>query len=359
MKKFIIIFLIIGGLVGGYFIYHKSENVEETVQFPRTTVTRGTISIRMEETGEIQPQSIVSIQSRVTGRVVHLYVDENDFVRAGQLIADIEPDYNQARTMANIRNELRLAEIRLQDATINLEEGTTLFENNFISRIEYQRLQDNLETAKLDLDIARQQFALIEDIETRENISRVYATTTGTIIERNIEEGEMVTASTTSFGDGTILMRVADLTNMVVNSTINEVDISKISERMTATIRIDAFPYDTFTGSISRISAQARIESNVRVFPIQIEIDQRDNRLRPGLSANVTILGETREDILVIPIRAIFSDVSGSDIVYKVENDTIGPPVFIRTGINDMQRVEILEGLLEDEEISLQEPRRS
>ena len=358
MKKFIIIILVVAALVTGYFIFLKKDKEVEVVQFPRATVTRGNISIRMEETGEIQPQTIVSMQSRVSGRVVRLYVDENDFVREGQLIADIEPDYNQARTMANIRNELRLAEIRLQDATINLEEGTTLFENNFISRIEFQRLQDNLETARLDLDIARQQFTLIQDIETRENISRVYATATGTVIERRIEEGEMVTASTTSFGDGTILMRVADLTNMIVNATINEVDISKISERMTATIRIDAFPYDSFTGSISRISAQAKVESNVRVFPIQIEIDQRDNRLRPGLSANITILGETREDILVIPIRAIFSDLSGSDIVYKVENDTIGPPVYIRTGINDLQRVEILEGLLEDDEISLQEPRR-
>ena len=358
MKKFIIIILAIATLITGYLVYNKQGQDEEIVQIPRATVTRGNISIRMEETGEIQPQTIVSIQSRVTGRVVRLYVDENDFVRTGQLIADVEPDYNQARTMANIRNELRLAEIRLQDATINLDEGTTLFENNFISRIEFQRLQDNLQTARLDLDIARQQFALIEDIETRDNISRVYATTTGTVIERRIEEGEMVTASTTSFGDGTILMRVADLTNMVVNATINEVDISKIAEKMTATIRIDAFPYDTFTGSISRISAQARVEANVRVFPIQIEIDQRDNRLRPGLSANVTILGETREDILVIPIRAIFSDITGNDIVYKVVNDSIGPSVFIRTGINDLQRVEILEGLEEDDEISLQEPRR-
>ena len=359
MKKFIIIFLIIIGLVVAYFVYNKQGSVEEAKPIPKTTVSRGNISIRMEETGEIQPKSIVEIQSRVSGRVVKLYVDENDFVRTGQLIADIEPDYNQARTIANIRNELRLSEIRLQDARINLDEGTTLFENQFISRIEFQRLNDNLETAKLDLEIAQQQFALIEDIETRDNISKVYSTTTGTVIERRIEVGEMVQSSTTTFGDGTIILRVADLTNMVVNASINEVDISKIAEKQRATIRIDAFPYDTFTGAISRINAQARTESNVKVFPIQIEIDQRDNRLRPGLSANVTIIGETRENILVIPIRAIFSDMMGNDIVYKIVNDSIGPPVHIRTGINDFQRVEILDGIEENDEIAMQEPRRN
>jgi len=358
MKKFIVLFVGIVVIVGGFFFFNKKAKEEILVPVPKTTVTRGNISVRMEETGEIQPKSIVSIQSRVSGKVIRLYVNENDFVHIDQLIADIEPDYNQARTMANIRNELRNAEIRLKDTQRSLEEGTSLYNNSFISQIEYEKLQDNLETAKLDLEIAKQQFALIEDIETRGNVSRVYSTATGTVIERRIEEGEMVQSSTTTFGEGTIILRVADLTNMVVNASINEVDISKISEKQTASIRIDAFPYDTFTGSISRINAQAKTENNVKVFPIQIEIEQKDNRLRPGLSANVSILGETRDDILVIPIRAIFSDLSGNDIVYKVVNDTIGPSVLIRTGINDLQRVEILEGLEENDEIALQEPQR-
>jgi len=358
MKKFIIITAIIAAIIGAYFIFRNDKTLEVHGHIPRTTVMRGNISIRVDETGEIQPKTIVAIQSRVSGKILRLYVDENDFVTVGQHIADIEPDYNQARTIANIRNELRNSEIRHREAIRNLEEGEMLFANNFISEFDFERLQNNLEKAELDLEIARQQFALIEDIETRDNVSKVFSTATGTVIERRIEVGEMIQSSTTSFGEGTVLIRVADLSNMVVNSSINEVDISKISERQRANIRIDAFPYDSFSGVISRISAQARTENNVKVFPIQIEIDQRDNRLRPGLSANITIIGETRENILLIPIRAIFSDASGTDIVYRVVNDSIGPPTFIRTGINDLQRVEILEGLDENDEISLQEPRR-
>jgi len=357
-KKIIIISIIIVIAVVTYFIFRNNETAEVTNQKPRVSVTRRNISIRIDETGEVQPKTIVAIQSRVSGKILRLLVDENDFVNIGQHIADVEPDYSQARTIANIRNELRASEIRHREAVQNLQEGEVLFENRFISEFDFARLQDNLEKAILDLEIAQQQFSLIEDIETRNNISRVYATASGTVIERRIEAGEMVQSSATSFGEGTVLMRVADLSNMIVNSTINEVDIGKISENQQATIRIDAFPYDTFTGFISRIGATARTENNVRVFPIQVEIEQRDNRLRPGLSANVTILGETREDILVIPIRALFTDAQGSNIVYIVVNDSLGPPTHIRTGINDMQRVEVLDGLSEGEEISLQEPRR-
>jgi HlyD family secretion protein len=355
MKKFIIITIIVivvGVILVTVFGRDKKEAMQ--VSRPKTTVTRGDISIRIEETGEVQPRATIDVKSRVSGKVIRIYVEENDFIRIGQHIADIEPDYNQARTIANIRNELRSSEIRYKDTNNNLSEGQKLHENNFISDIDLEKLQDEHEKAVLDLEIAKQQFSLIRDIETRNNISRIYSTATGTVIERRIEPGEMVQSSGTTFSDGTVLLRIADLNDMIVKTSINEVDISKVEEGQSTNIRIDAFPYDSFTGTISKISAMARTENNVKVFPIEIGIHEKDRRLRPGLSANITIIGETREDILTIPIRAIFSDATGNDIVYKVVNDTIqtiGTP--IRTGINDLQRVEILDGLSEGDDISL------
>ena len=353
MKKIIFISVGIIIIVVLFFVFKKDNKVAGNQVIPKAPVTRGNISIRIEETGEVQPKSIVEIKSRVSGKVVRMYVDENDFVRTGQLIADIEPDYNQARTIASIRNELRSSEIRHKDAIKKLEEGKALFESNFISEIDFEKLRDDLEKAELDLEIAQQQFSLIEDIETRDNISKIYSTATGTVIERRIEQGEMVQSSGATFSDGTVILRVADLTEMIVKSNINEVDLLKIAERQTATIRIEAFPYDSFTGRISKISATAKTENNVKVFPIEIEIEQKDRRLRPGLSANVTLIGETRENILTIPIRAIFTDLNGNDVVYKVVNDSIMGESIIRTGINDLQRVEILEGVEDGEEVSL------
>jgi HlyD family secretion protein len=315
MKKIIIIGIIIALVIVLYFVFKEDKAIDTKSLIQKTTVTRGDIGIRIEETGEIQPKTIVAIKSLVSGKVLKLYVEENDFVRLGQLIADIEPDYNQARQISAARNELRNAEIRYKDAQKLLEEGAMAYEKHYIAGVEYERLQDNLEKAQIDLEIAQQQYSLIEDIEIKDNISKVFSTATGTIIERKIEAGEMVQSSNTSYGEGTVLLRVADLNEMIVNTSVNEVDIAKISEKQKATIRIDAFPYDTFTGTISKISATAKMENNVKVFPVQIEIDQKDRRLRPGLSANITITGDTRENILTIPIRAIFSDAQGNDVV--------------------------------------------
>ncbi|MCK9328927.1 MAG: efflux RND transporter periplasmic adaptor subunit [Candidatus Cloacimonetes bacterium] len=360
MKKSIIIVLVIIAIISAFYFFKKDKNVVKSINIPKVPVTKGEISIKIEETGEIQPQSIVTIKSKVSGKVVKLYVDENDYVENGDLIADIEPDYNQARTIANVRNEVRRAEISYKNAQKDLEEAQVLFEKQFISSDELETASDNVEKARLDLDLANQQFALIEDIETIDNVSRVYSTTSGTVIERLIEVGEMVQSSTSSYSEGTILFKVADLNEMIVKTSINEVDISKLPDNKqddsSVNIRIDAFPYDNFTGKISKVGAQAKTENNVKVFPVEIEILQKDNRLRPGLSANVSIIGETRKDILTIPIRAIFSDNSGNDIVYKVVNDTIGSSVLIRTGINDLQKVEILEGLTDKDFVSLKEP---
>jgi len=348
--------IIIGLGFGVFLISKKFKKSEISNPIPKTTVIKGTISVRIEETGEIQPKTIVALKSKVSGKVLKLYVDENDYIKTGQLIADIEPDYNQARTISSMRNELRSAEIRHKDAQKNLAEATILLEKKYISESDYEKIVDDLEKATIDLEIAQQQYSLVEDIEIKDNISKVFSTTTGTVIERKIEEGEMVQSSNNSYSEGTILLRVADLTEMIVNTYISEVDINKISENQKANIKIDAFPYDSFTGKIAKIGAQARTENNAKVFPLQVEIDQRDTRLRPGLSANITILGDTKEDILTIPIRAIFSDQQGNDIVYKVVNDSLQEQTYIKTGINDLQRVEILEGLTENDEIALEEP---
>jgi len=358
MKKYVIIGIVIVAIVVLVFIFSKDKDTAPTSSIQKVTVERGSIAIRIDETGEIQPKTTVEIKSKVSGKVVKLYVDENDFIRIGQHIADVEPDYNQARSIASIKNDLRSAEIRHKDARKNLEEGQSLRESNFISEIDFEKLEDELEKATLDLQLAQQQYELIEDIETRGNVSRVYSTATGTVIERKIEQGEMVQSSNTAYTEGTVLLTVADLNQMIVKSSINEVDIAKIAEKMSVEVKIDAFPYDSFTGIISKISASAKLENNIKVFPIEIEIAQKDTRLRPGLSANITILGENKTDILTIPIRSIFADATGNDIVYKVVNDSIQPPTIIRTGINDMQNVEVFEGLMENDEISLTEPRQ-
>jgi HlyD family secretion protein len=166
----------------------------------------------------------------------------------------------------------------------------------------------------------------------------------------------MVTSSASSFSDGTVIIKLADLNQMVVNSYINEVDIAKVYIGQKARINVDAFPYERFSGEISKIGAMATDRSNVKVFTIEIKISERNTPLKPGMTANVTILGEMKKDILIVPVMAIFSDEQGQDMVYKVENDTIVAKALVKTGINDLQNVEIIEGISDGERVSVAEP---
>jgi len=128
-----------------------------------------------------------------------------------------------------------------------------------------------------------------------------------------------------------------------------------VTKGQKASIKVDAYPHDMFSGIINKIAAMAVDQNGVKVFSIEIKIDETNEKLKPGMTANVTIKGEVRKEIIVIPIRAIFSNATGDDIVYKVENDTTKTSVMIKTGINDFQNVEILEGLNVGDKISLSE----
>lgn len=321
-------------------------------------VTTGEISVTLNEIGEINPSRKIDIKSRISGKVVTYYVDEGDYVENGQLIAEIEPDFNQANEIANIRNSIHITRLRLNNAEKEYERKQELYNHQFISKDEVDRALDDLEIANINYQSALQQYELIKEIDTEGNISRINSTAAGTVIEKPVEEGEMVISSASSFSDGTVILKIADLDRMVVNSFINEVDISKVHLHQTVTVLVDAFPYESFKGRIERIGAVATTRNNVKVFPIEINILDENTPLRPGMTANVTIHGESKTDILVIPIRAIFSDEDGNDIVYKVVNDSLATEgTHIRTGINDFNIVEIIDGLQEGDRVSLREPR--
>ncbi len=360
MKKFLIIAGIIVVIIVAIALFSgRGTRPGQPQTVPSVEVERGSISIVLQETGEIQPIREIDIKSRVSGKVIKFYVDDGDYVTRGDLIAEIEPDFNQANQIANIRNNLHLSRIRKQNAQKDYDRKQVLYERDFISKDEVDNALDDLETAKINYQSALQQFQLIEEIDTEGNVSRIVSTASGTVIQKMVEEGEMVISSTSSFSDGTVIVKLADLNQMIVDCYINEVDIAKVFQGQEARIQVDAFPYENFTGDVSKIGAMAVTRNNVKVFPVEIRIREKDTPLLPGMTANVTIYGETREDILVIPIRTIFSDIEGQDIVYKVENDTISTSALVKTGINDFQQVEIIEGLEDGDRVSLTEPRQA
>jgi len=360
MKKIIIIALIVVIAAGSFFIYKKTKkNKHAKAQTVKTVVVeKGTILIKLEETGEIQPVREIEIKSEISGKVLKFFADAGDFVQKGDIIAEIQADYDQARTISSVKSGLKLAEIRLKNARKEFEDSDKLYKENYISQKELDDSRDALEEAKISFQSAQQQYDSIKDIDTDSDMTKIVSPASGTIIERLIEEGEKVVSSAGSFSEGTIIARLADISQMIVKSKINEVDISKIHKGQEVEIQVDAYPYEKYSGSITKIAAMATISNNVKVFPFEIKIDKSDTRLKTGMTANITIIGEKKDSILVVPIRSIFADKEGQDIVYLVENDTISISKIVKTGINDFQQVEIIQGLSEGDKISLSEPEK-
>lgn len=357
-------------------------NLSTTKQEPYTVV-RGKIESKVEITGEVQPQTVVQIKSKVSGKIIKFYAEENDFVKAGQIIADVEPDYTQANTLASVRSRLQLAEIRSKNACKDAADKQQLLTKAYITQKEFDLANDELVSAQIEYAQALEQYNLVKELDTKGSVIHVLSTASGTVILRPVQEGEMIQSSSSTYGEGSVVMKVADLSKMIVKSNINEVDISKFRLGQSANITADALPYDTFTGKITKIAPMAIIDNTAQVFPVEISLTGVSGKLKPGMTANVSILGDTKSNVLIIPIRGVFTDDKNQDVVYivktaKAATDTkavaakrakkasvkgtvtaVTPTTTatpVKLGSNDLQNVEVVEGLKEGDVITLTEP---
>ncbi len=362
MKK--IIFIIICVIVLAIILFsvfkgnQKRKKINAESKLKIAIVKKDTITVTLEEIGEIKPEKIVEVKSKVSGKIKKMYVEEGDQIKEDDIIAEIEPDMNQASTLSSIKSALKRTSINLQTSQDNYDAQKKLFEKGFISEDDLKKASDNLEIAKIDYQSALEQYELVKETGITEEELKIIAPASGTIIEKKVEQGEMVVSGGSSFTGGTVILTIADLSKMIIETGINELDIGKVELNQPVDINVNAFPDAKYKGKITHISPSARNENNIRIFDIKIAILNQDERLRPGMTANVSISGKSKKDILTVPIQAVFEDDKGNDIVYQVENDSIIREQIVKTGINDFEKVEILEGLSLNDTISLEPPEK-
>ncbi len=358
MKKFVwIIIVVIVIVVIVVSVTGKKKNSEQEGDKKTSTAVAkiDDISIVLDEVGEIRPVKEVNVKSKLSGRISKMFVEEGEYIHVSDIIAEIEPDMAQAQTLSRIKSTLKTTEINLENAQKDYESSKELYDKSLISDEEWRDAQNALKLAQISYDSALEQYKLVEEIGITETNMKVTAPVSGMIIHKTVEEGEMVVSSE-SYSGGTVLITIADLSQMIILTDINEVDIGKISLGREAKITIDAFPDKKYGGEIIHISPMAAIgNNNIRTFQVKVSIEDNLKELRPGMSANVTIIGKTRKGVVTIPIQAIFQDENGNDVVYIVKSDTLITSAIVKTGINDLQKVEIMEGVAEGDTISLME----
>ena len=271
---------------------------EEKVEFQTAKVERQNIRTSVTATGTIEPVTSVTVGTQVSGIVSRLFVDYNSVVKKGQVIAELDK--------TNLISELNTARANLSSAqsTLNYEEANhgrykTLYEKGLVSADEY-------ENARLSYDKARQQVATSRESVQKAQTNLGYATITspidGVVLSKSVEEGQTVAAS---FNTPELFTIAKDLTDMRVIAKIDEADIGGVKEGQRVSFTVDAFPDDKFEGEVTQVRQQATTESNVVTYEVVISAPNNDLKLKPGLTANVTIFTLEKNDVLAVPAKAL------------------------------------------------------
>jgi HlyD family secretion protein len=289
---------------------NSNGETEKGPEIPTLAASVDDVQVVVREVGNVEPEVKVDVKSNLSGKVVDLPIRAGDVVKKGQLVARIEPDVNQAQDLLAVRNRVEATEIDVEDAKQDYEAKRKLFENGLISVEVNREAETRYRQAQQSLDEAREKIGLVEasGIPIGDNprqVVNIFSPMDGVIIDRPVELGETVTGSG-SFNAGTVIATVADLATMLVKAGINEVDIGKIHLGQEARVTLDAFPRVLFTGVISRIAPAARLDDQVKVFDVEIALDELGHELRTGMTANIEIRGETRKQVLTVPVESVF-----------------------------------------------------
>jgi HlyD family secretion protein len=259
------------------------------------------IVVSARASGTIQPDTVVEVKSKASGEILELKVETGQVVKRGALMARVDPR-NPRNLAAQAQADLEVAEARLTNATSQKRRADELFKSQSITEQEH-------ETALLDYANARAEVVrarvAVDDARNQLDDTNVLAPITGTIIEKLVERGQVISSPTRDVGGGTVLMKMADLGLVQVRTLVDETDIGKIQVGQRATVTVDAFPNRPFEGSVLKIEPQAQTEQNVTMFPVQVRIDNRGGLLRPGMNSEVEVHVGQREDVLAVPNSAL------------------------------------------------------
>ena len=271
---------------------------EETVEFETAKAERQNIHTTITATGTIEPVTSVTVGTQVSGIVSKLYVDYNSVVKKGQIIAELDKT-NLTSELNRAKADLTSAESTLNYETANFQRYQTLFDKGLVSANDY-------ENAKLSYQKARQAVASSKESVQKAQTNLGYATITspidGVVLSKSVEEGQTVAAS---FNTPELFNIAQDLTDMRVIADIDEADIGGVKEGQRVSFTVDAFPDDKFEGQVTQVRQQATTTSNVVTYEVVISAPNKDLKLKPGLTANVTIYTLEKNDVLAVPSKAL------------------------------------------------------
>ena len=296
-KKGWIGIVVVAVLIIAWFLL-KGGKKEEKVSYETAKVEKKSIHTSITATGTIEPVTSITVGTQVSGIVAKLYVDYNSIVKKGQVIAELDK--------TNLISELNTAKANLASSQstatyqqANYKRYKTLYDKGLVSADEFENAQLSYQKAREDVNAKRES---VRKAETNLGYATITSPIDGVVLSKSVEEGQTVAAS---FNTPELFKIAQDLTDMRVIADIDEADIGGVKEGQRVSFTVDAFPDDHFEGHVTQVRQQATTESNVVTYEVVISAPNEDLKLMPGLTASVTIYTMEKNDVLVVPSKAL------------------------------------------------------
>jgi len=357
-------------------------------KYETARVERRPVVLVVEASGVIEPIRTVELKSKASGEILEIGADTGDTVRAGALLVRIDPRTPRNRLDQAVA-QWNAAKAKLANAQSQLARGRKLLGNEWINQADYDKLVLDAATAQSEVVAGR---VAVDNARIALDDTEVRAPGAGTILAKRVERGQVISSPTMDVGGGTLLMTMADLSQVRARVRVDETDLGKIAVGMPASIAVASFPGRRFAGEIEKIEPQAVVEENVTLFPVLITLSNDERLLRPGMNVDVRFEVARRDDVLTIPVTALRTerDVDttasltgldpaairakldsaatpdgganagsardsatrlGGSFWVVVERNGVLEAVPIATGITDLDRVEVTQGLAEGESL--------
>ncbi|KUJ60036.1 hemolysin D [Flavobacteriaceae bacterium CRH] len=276
---------------------YSFTNKKEVLQVETVHVRNGNISNIVTATGTIEATKQVEVGTQVSGVVQKIYVDYNSTVKAGQLIAELDKE-NLEEVLQQAKSAYNVA---LQDQNykqVIYDRQYSLYKANVISKADYQEALFNLNTAK---GTAQQQNSNLRKAQTNLGYANIYSPIDGVVLSKDVDEGQTVAAS---YSTPTLFTIAKDLKQMQVEANVDEADIGAVKEGQRVTFMVDAFPEQEFSGSVTQVRLNSTVTSNVVTYTVIIKADNPEEKLKPGLTATVSIYTMELKDVMTLEAKA-------------------------------------------------------
>jgi RND family efflux transporter MFP subunit len=351
--KFILPFVLLAGLsAGGYYLWSNSPvraELQNGAAHPKTAIVEPrSITFSVTAAGDIGPADQVSVRPEVNGRIAELPVDIGDKVKKGDLLCQLDDRDLQIEKQSR-EAEVDGAKLSLQKAQRTFLRNKQLFNDRLISAEIFDDSKTEFDLATNSLARAVSALRLVED---RVSKTKILAPFDCTVLTRPVSIGQAVSGSA-GFNSGTEIMSIANLNDMIITAHINQADVIRLNSGQEVDVQVESVPGLKLKGKIDRISPQAVAKNSIKGFATRIAIKNIDPRVRPGMTAILNIPIGSAENVLTVPLSAVFTDRGDRYVFVQEGDDFVRRPILI--GLTDFFYAEVQEGLAEGDTVSLQQ----